>query len=235
MASRAISLMICSLGENPPLLCNSGKPRARHAVSSRRRKMATAFRLVKIEKSIQFFHGTGRYLANVGRGEIMPIPRDTVVDLYRYILGREPESDAVAESMAEQFASTAEARLATLRSEEFANQNELRGEGGSPLERSCVPALGFRPPDGQKALSNPNMIADGLLERVLGIAGASPLQRSIPAHARRFAEATGRLAKTDRLDAAMLARMGAMLELQTRPPRSETCLNSRSSTLLAKP
>lgn len=39
-----------------------------------------------------------------------------------------------------------------------------------------------------------------------------------PRQARRFAEAVGTLAKTDRLDAAMLARMGALLELQTRPP-----------------
>lgn len=43
-----------------------------------------------------------------------------------------------------------------------------------------------------------------------------------PRQARRFAEATGRLAKTDRLDAAMLARMGALLELQARPARSPT-------------
>lgn len=40
-----------------------------------------------------------------------------------------------------------------------------------------------------------------------------------PRQARRFAEATGRLAKTDRLDAAMLARMGALLELEARPVR----------------
>lgn len=43
-----------------------------------------------------------------------------------------------------------------------------------------------------------------------------------PRQARRFAEATGRLAKTDRLDAAMLARMGALLELQARPARGPT-------------
>jgi transposase len=41
-----------------------------------------------------------------------------------------------------------------------------------------------------------------------------------PRRARRFAEATGRLAKTDRLDAAMLARMGSLLELEARPVRS---------------
>jgi transposase len=38
-----------------------------------------------------------------------------------------------------------------------------------------------------------------------------------PRQARRFAEATGRLAKTDRLDAAMLARMGMLLKLEPRP------------------
>lgn len=41
-----------------------------------------------------------------------------------------------------------------------------------------------------------------------------------PRQARRFAEATGKLAKTDRLDAAMLARMGALLDLEARPVRS---------------
>ena len=46
--------------------------------------------------------------------------------------------------------------------------------------------------------------------------------RSIPRQARRFAEATGKLAKTDRLDAAMLARMGAIAGTWRRaPPRSE--------------
>jgi transposase len=57
----------------------------------------------------------------------------------------------------------------------------------------------------------------------LGVAGV-PSAKVNPRQARRFAEATGRLAKTDRLDAAMLARMGALLELKTRPPRSEALL-----------
>jgi transposase len=54
----------------------------------------------------------------------------------------------------------------------------------------------------------------------LGAAGV-PFVKVNPRQARRFAEAIGKLAKTDRLDAAMLARMGAMLELKTRPPQSE--------------
>jgi transposase len=60
-------------------------------------------------------------------------------------------------------------------------------------------------------------------ELALGAAGV-PLAKVNPRQARRFAEATGKLAKTDRLDAAMLARMGAVLELETRPARSEALL-----------
>lgn len=56
-------------------------------------------------------------------------------------------------------------------------------------------------------------------ERRLAAAGAA-LVKVNPRQARRFAEATGKLAKTDRLDAAMLARMGALLGLEARPARS---------------
>ena len=48
-----------------------------------------------------------------------------------------------------------------------------------------------------------------------------PFVKVNPRQARRFAEATGRLAKTDRVDAIMLARMGAVLELEAQKPRSE--------------
>ena len=54
------------------------------------------------------------------------------------------------------------------------------------------------------------------LERALVQAGI-PAVKVNPRQARRFAEATGQLAKTDRIDAAMLARMGAVLQLQARP------------------
>ncbi|MDO9525761.1 MAG: transposase [Gemmobacter sp.] len=43
-----------------------------------------------------------------------------------------------------------------------------------------------------------------------------------PRSSRRLAEATGELAKTDRIDAAILARMGAVLDLQGRSAKSET-------------
>jgi transposase len=56
-------------------------------------------------------------------------------------------------------------------------------------------------------------------ERALATAGL-PLVKVNPRQARRFAEATGKLAKTDRLDAALLARMGERLELEARPVRS---------------
>ncbi len=49
-----------------------------------------------------------------------------------------------------------------------------------------------------------------------------PFVKVNPRQARRFAEATGRLAKTDRVDAAMLAKMGAVLDLPAQEPKSES-------------
>jgi transposase len=57
------------------------------------------------------------------------------------------------------------------------------------------------------------------LEQALAAAGL-PLAKINPRQARRFAEATGKLAKTDRADAAMLARMGLALAPQARQPSS---------------
>lgn len=59
------------------------------------------------------------------------------------------------------------------------------------------------------------------LERTLAPLGF-PLVKVNPRQARRFAEATGKLAKTDRADAALLARMGAVLDLEPRPMADET-------------
>ena len=67
-------------------------------------------------------------------------------------------------------------------------------------------------------------------ERALGAAGV-PFVKVNPRRARRFAEAIGKLAKTDRLDAATLARMGAMLELKARPPQSEALLKLKELRL----
>jgi transposase len=54
------------------------------------------------------------------------------------------------------------------------------------------------------------------LERALD-AAALPFAKVNPRQARRFPEAAGKLAKTDRADAAMLARMGEVLKLEARP------------------
>jgi len=67
-------------------------------------------------------------------------------------------------------------------------------------------------------------------ERALGKAGL-PISKINPRHARRFAEATGSLAKTDRVDAAMLARMGMLLEPDTRLIISETLDQLRDLSL----
>jgi transposase len=52
-----------------------------------------------------------------------------------------------------------------------------------------------------------------------------PFSRVNPRQARRFAEGAGTLAKTDRVDAAMLSRMGSLLELKADKPKSETLHN----------
>jgi transposase len=57
-------------------------------------------------------------------------------------------------------------------------------------------------------------------EQALAKAGL-PLAKINARQARRFAEATGKLAKTDQADATMLARMGVVLELEVRPIASE--------------
>jgi transposase len=58
-------------------------------------------------------------------------------------------------------------------------------------------------------------------ERTLAVAGL-PMAKINPRQARRFAEAIGKLAKTDAIDAAMLARFGALLTPQIHTPVSQT-------------
>ena len=55
-------------------------------------------------------------------------------------------------------------------------------------------------------------------------AGETAFGKVNPLQVRGFAEATGRLAKTDRVDATTLAQMGAVLELKGHKPRSEALL-----------
>ena len=59
------------------------------------------------------------------------------------------------------------------------------------------------------------------LERALADAGL-PVAKVNPRQARRFAKAAGKLVKTDRADAAMLARMGEVLDMRPRPCVSQT-------------
>ena len=59
------------------------------------------------------------------------------------------------------------------------------------------------------------------LERDLARADL-PFVKVNPRHARRFAQAQGQLGKTDRADAASLARMGAALDLAPDPPEPES-------------
>ena len=64
------------------------------------------------------------------------------------------------------------------------------------------------------------------LERQLGKAGL-PMVKVNPLQARRFAEAIGQRAKTDAVDAAMLARFGALDALQARPMVSQTLIDMK--------
>ncbi|WP_127143871.1 IS110 family transposase [Pelagibacterium montanilacus] len=58
------------------------------------------------------------------------------------------------------------------------------------------------------------------VERAMGEAGLS-LCKVNPRQAKRFGEALGQLAKTDRMDAEMLARFGALIEPDVRPAPSK--------------
>ena len=50
---------------------------------------------------------------------------------------------------------------------------------------------------------------------------AAPYSKVNPRQARRFAKATGKIAKTDKVDSAILARMGAIVELEPQVPKAE--------------
>lgn len=58
---------------------------------------------------------------------------------------------------------------------------------------------------------------DAVLRQALGVAGIAHA-RVNPEQARHFARATGRRAKTDAIDAVMLAELGQRLPLRTEPP-----------------
>jgi transposase len=62
---------------------------------------------------------------------------------------------------------------------------------------------------------------------------AVPYTKVNPRQARRFAEATGKIAKTDKVDAEMLARMGAILQLEPQEPKVEY-LNDLREMMVAR-
>ncbi len=64
------------------------------------------------------------------------------------------------------------------------------------------------------------------LEQALG-AKAVPFVKVNPKQARRFAQASGKLAKTDRVDCEMLAKMGAALQLVPKPLSAENLYDLR--------
>ena len=80
-----------------------------------------------------------------------------------------------------------------------------------PSPKSCTEALGGSWPQGCRAMV---CEATGGYERPLMLAAAQlglPLRRVHPNRARAFAKASARLAKTDAIDARMLARFAAFI------------------------
>jgi transposase len=71
--------------------------------------------------------------------------------------------------------------------------------------------------DAARVVFEPSGAYHCAFERALAKASL-PLIKVNPRQARRFAEAIGKLAKTDHLDAALLARMGTLLSLSPHSP-----------------
>jgi transposase len=64
------------------------------------------------------------------------------------------------------------------------------------------------------------------LEQALGVKGI-PFVKVNPKQARRFAQASGKLAKTDRVDCEMLAKMSTALQLMPKPISAENLYDLR--------
>ena len=62
---------------------------------------------------------------------------------------------------------------------------------------------------------------------------AVPYSKVNPRQARRFAEATGKIAKTDKVDAAIMAKMGTILELEPQAPKAGY-LNTLKELMVAR-
>jgi transposase len=74
--------------------------------------------------------------------------------------------------------------------------------------------------DVARVVFEPTGAYHGALERALGRAGVAYAKLN-PARVRRFAEAIGTQAKTDRVDAGLIARMGALLQPAAQTPRPQ--------------
>ena len=85
----------------------------------------------------------------------------------------------------------------------------------------CAALIGWIGSSQTRVIFEPTGPYHRLFEASLVSAGIEMVKVN-PRTARRFAEATGELAKTDRIDAAILAWMGAVLDLKGRPSKSET-------------
>lgn len=85
----------------------------------------------------------------------------------------------------------------------------------------CAALLRWLGREAPRVVFEPTGAYHRLLEQTLSRAGIAVVKVN-PRHARRFAEATGALAKTDQIDAALLARMAPALALEAAPARSES-------------
>ena len=102
-------------------------------------------------------------------------------------------------------------RLSTAEAARFANDRDghaalLRWIGRHPVARIVYEPTGRYHREVERRLAAADL----------------PLVKVNPRHARRFCEALGARAKTNRADAAMLARMGAALALQPRTEQSQS-------------
>jgi transposase len=104
--------------------------------------------------------------------------------------------------------------------------NDMRGH------KALIEWLAERPAD--RVVFEPTGPYQRGVERALGASGV-PFVKVNPRQARRFAEATGKLAKTDRLDAAMLARMERCWSWRRVQPGARPCSNSGSCTSPVSP
>jgi len=87
--------------------------------------------------------------------------------------------------------------------------------------KGCAALIGWIGSSQTRVIFEPTGPYHRLFEASLVSAGIEMVKVN-PRTARRFAEATGELAKTDLIDAAILTRMGAVLDLRGRSSKSET-------------